>query len=85
MDLQKCSGRICVNKRTVIIGGVVLIIGVALIVVGVVEVLGSTTIITTFNQPQNGEYVSTELILNSTSGVAVSSAAATAESYLPRI
>ena len=73
------------NKRTVIIGGVVLIIGVALIVVGVVEVLGSTTIITTFNQPQNGEYVSTELILNSTSGVAVSSAAATAESYLPRI
>lgn len=64
------------NKPTVIIGGVVLIIGVVLIAVGAVGVLRGLTVITTFSEPQSGEYVSTELILNATSGVAVTSAAA---------
>ncbi|MDG6908640.1 MAG: hypothetical protein JRN20_22970 [Nitrososphaerota archaeon] len=64
------------NKPTVVIGGVVLIIGVVLIAVGAVGVLHGLTIVTTFSEPQSGEYVSTELLLNSTSGVAVTSAAA---------
>ncbi len=63
------------NKPLVIIGGVVLIIGVVLIAVGAVGVLRGLTVITTFNQPQSGEYVSTELMLNATSGVAITSAA----------
>lgn len=63
------------NKPMAIIGVVVLIIGVVVIAVGAVGVLRSLTIVTTFTQPQSGEYVSTELKLNSTSGVAVTSAA----------
>ena len=63
------------NKPVVIIGGVVIIIGIVLIAVGAVGVLRGLTIVTTFNQPQSGEYVSTELLLNSTSGIAVTSAA----------
>jgi hypothetical protein len=64
------------NRPIVIIGGVVLIIGVVLIAVGAVGVLRGLTVITTFSEPQSGEYVSTELMLNSTSGAAVTSAAA---------
>ena len=64
------------NRPIVIIGVVVLIIGVVLIAVGAVGVLRGLTVITTFSEPQSGEYVSTELMLNSTSGVAVTSAAA---------
>ena len=64
------------NKPIVVIGGVVIIIGVVLIAVGAVGVLRGLTVITTFTQPQNGEYVSTELMLNTTSGIAVTSAAA---------
>ena len=64
------------NKPIVIIGGVVLIIGVVLIAVGAVGVLQGLTIVKTFSQPQSGEYVSTELVLNSTSSAAVTSAAA---------
>jgi hypothetical protein len=63
------------NKPTVVIGGVVLIVGVVLIAVGAVGVLRGLTVITTFSEPQSGEYVSTELVLNTTSGVAVTSAA----------
>ena len=63
------------NRPIVIIGGVVLIIGVVLIAVGAVGVLRGLTVVTTFNQPQSGEYVSTELMLNTTSGIAVTSAA----------
>lgn len=73
--IARYCGRICVNKPTVVIGGVVIIIGVVLIAVGAVGVLRGLTIITTFSQPQSGEYVSTELMLNSTSGIAVTSAA----------
>jgi uncharacterized membrane protein len=64
------------NKPTVIIGTVVLIIGVVLIAVGAVGVLRGLTVITTFSEPQSGEYVSTELMLNATSGVAVTHATA---------
>jgi hypothetical protein len=64
------------NKPIVIIGGVVLIIGVVLIAVGAVGVLRGLTVVTTFNQPQSGEYVSTELMINVTSDAAVTHAAA---------
>jgi len=64
------------NRPTVIVGTVVLIIGVVLIAVGVVGVLRGLTVVTTFTEPQSGEYVSTELVLNVTSGIAVTSAAA---------
>lgn len=64
------------NRPTVLVGGVVIILGVVLIAVGAVGVLRGLTVITTFSEPQSGEYVSAELMLNSTSGVAVSSAAA---------
>lgn len=63
------------NRPIVMVGGVVLVIGVVLIAVGAVGVLRGLTVVTTFSEPQSGEYVSTELVLNSTSGVAVSSAA----------
>jgi hypothetical protein len=74
--IAKCLGRIGVNKPTVVIGVVVLIVGVVLLAVGAVGVLRGLTVITTFSEPQSGEYVSTELMLNTTSGVAVTSAAA---------
>jgi uncharacterized membrane protein len=64
------------NKPMVIIGAVVLIIGVVLIAVGAVGVLRGLTVITTFSEPHSGEFVSTELMLNATSGLAVTSAAA---------
>lgn len=62
------------NKPIIIIGIVVLIIGVVLVAVGAVGVLRGLTIVNTFNQPQTGEYVSTELMINITSDVAVTSA-----------
>ena len=64
------------KKPIAIIGVVVLIIGVVLIAVGAVGVLRGLTIITTFTEPHSGEYVSTELVLNKTSGAAVTSSAA---------
>jgi hypothetical protein len=63
------------NRPTVIVGVVVLVIGVVLVAVGAVGVLRGLTIVTTFSEPRSGEYVSTELVLNVTSGVAVTSAA----------
>jgi hypothetical protein len=64
------------NKPVVVIGVVALIIGVVLIAVGAVGVLHGLTVVTTFSEPHSGEYVSTELMLNVTSGIAVTSAAA---------
>lgn len=64
------------KKPIVIIGAVVLIIGVVLIAVGAVGVLQGLTVVKTFSAPQSGEYLSTELMLNVTSDVAVTSAAA---------
>ncbi len=63
------------NKPIVIIGGVALVIGVVLIAVGAVGVLRGLIVITAFSEPHGGEYVSTELVLNTTSGVAITSAA----------
>jgi hypothetical protein len=57
------------------VGVVVLIAGVALVAVGAVGVLRGLTVVTTFSEPHNGEYVSTELRLNTTSDAAVTSAA----------
>lgn len=64
------------NKALVAVGGIVLILGVVVIAVGAVGVLRGLTVINTFSQPQSGEYVSAELVLNSTSGAAVTSAPA---------
>jgi len=65
-----------VNKPIVMVGVVVLIIGVVLAAVGVVGVLRGLTVVTTFSEPQSGEYVSAELVLNATSDAAVTSAPA---------
>lgn len=64
------------NRSTVMIGAAVLIIGVVLLTVGVVGVLRGLTVVTAFSEPQSGEYVSTELVLNVTSGAAITSPAA---------
>lgn len=64
------------NKSFVAVGAIVLILGVVIIAVGAVGVLRGLTVINTFSQPQSGEYVSAELVLNTTSGVAVTSAPA---------
>lgn len=46
------------------------------VAVGAVGVLRGLTVVNTFNQPHSGEYVSAELVLNTTSGIAVTSAPA---------
>ena len=63
------------NTRTVIVGVIILVVGIALFAVGAFAALQNTTIITTFNQVNSGEYASTEIMLNSTSAVVVSSPA----------
>lgn len=60
------------NKRTVIIGLVILVIGIALFAGGALGALGSISINRTFTQPQSGEYVSSEIVLNTTSDIVVS-------------
>ena len=59
------------RKQTVVIGLIILVIGIALVAGGVVGLKGTTSTISTFNQPQTGEYVSSELVLNSTGDVVV--------------
>ena len=59
------------RKRTVIIGLIILVIGIALVAGGVVGLKGTTSTISTFTQPQTGEYVSSEVVLNSTAVVVV--------------
>jgi hypothetical protein len=58
------------------VGVVILVIGVVLAAVGVVGVLRGLTVVTAFSEPHSGEYVSTELVLNATSDMAVTSAPA---------
>jgi hypothetical protein len=65
------------NKRMVVIGVVILVIGAALVIGGAIGALGSITIKTTFTQTRPGEYVSAEIVLNTTSNLAVSSPAPT--------
>jgi xanthine/uracil permease len=63
------------KTRTVIIGVVILVIGVALLGVGAIGALGSLNINRSFTQPHPGEFVSAEIVLNSTSDLVVASAA----------
>jgi hypothetical protein len=65
------------KTRTVVIGLVILVIGVVLFFGGAIGALGSISINNTFTQPHPGEYVSAEITLNTTSGLAVASPAAT--------
>jgi len=59
------------RKRTVIIGLIMLVIGIAFVAGGVVGLKGTTSTVSTFTQPQTGEYVSSEVVLNSTAVVVV--------------
>jgi hypothetical protein len=59
------------RTRTVIIGLIILVIGIAFIAGGVVGLKGTTSTISTFTQPETGEYVSSEVVLNSTAVVIV--------------
>jgi len=52
------------RTRTLTIGLIVLAVGIALAVVGGYTLRNASTTITSFTQPNNGEYVSAELILN---------------------
>jgi uncharacterized membrane protein len=61
------------RKRMVTIGVVLLIIGIAFLVSGVIGLRGSTSTIKVFNQPNPGEYVSSEILLNSSSSIIVRS------------
>ena len=63
-------------KRITVIGIVVLVVGIVLVIGGAVGALGSLTINTSFTQPHPGEYVSSEIMLNTTSNLVVSSPAA---------
>lgn len=59
------------RTRTVIIGLIILVIGIALVGGGIVGVRGTTNTISTFFQHPTGEYVSSEVVLNSTAVVVV--------------
>jgi hypothetical protein len=59
------------RKRTVIIGLIILVVGIAFVAGGVVGLKSTTSTISTFTQPQTGEYVSSEVVLNSTAVVVV--------------
>ena len=61
------------RKRMVTIGVVLLIIGIALFASGVIGLRGSTSTIKVFNQSNPGEYVSSEILLNSSSSIIVRS------------
>lgn len=65
------------RTRTVIIGLIVLVIGITLVAGGIVGVRGTTSTISTFFQHPTGEFVSSGLVLNSTSVVVVSPSSST--------
>lgn len=52
------------RTRTLTIGLIVLVIGIALAAVGGYTLRSETTTISTYTQPASGEYVSTNLVLN---------------------
>jgi hypothetical protein len=56
------------NFRTVAVGVIVLVLGIALLIGGAIGAPGSITINGTFTEPHSGEYLSTEIVLNTTSG-----------------
>ena len=61
------------KTRMVTIGVVLLIIGIAFLASGAIGLRGSTSTIKVFNQPNPGEYVSSEILLNSSSTIIVRS------------
>jgi len=61
------------RTRIVMIGVVLLIIGIGLFVSGVIVLRGSTTTLKVFNQSSPGEYVSSEILLNTSSSIIVRS------------
>lgn len=63
------------RTRLVVVGLVVLLVGIALIAGGASAILSRTTIFKTFSQPTSGEFLSGEIVLNSTSVVEVRSPA----------
>jgi hypothetical protein len=65
------------RKRTLVIGLIILLIGIAFVAGGVSGIKGTTSTISTFTQPQTGEYVSSEVVLNSTAVVVVRASSST--------
>ena len=63
------------RTRTLTIGLVVLVVGIALAAIGGYNLKNSSTTITSFTQPTAGEYVSAELVLNNSVVVVRSPAA----------
>jgi len=64
------------RTRRVVIGVVVLVVGLAILAVGVFGALNSLTISRSFSEPHPGEYVSVEIVLNTSSALVISSPAA---------
>jgi len=64
------------RTRRVMTGVVVLVIGLVLLAVGAFGALNSLTISKSFTEPHPGEYVSAEIVLNTTSALVISSPAA---------
>ena len=52
------------RARTLTIGLIILVVGIALAVVGGYRLKNTTTTMTSFTQPTAGEYVSAEMVLN---------------------
>ncbi|MGA2665212.1 MAG: hypothetical protein ABSF83_09735 [Nitrososphaerales archaeon] len=59
------------RKRTVVIGLILLVVGIAFVAGGIVGLKGATSTISTFTTPQTGEYVSSEIVLNSSGALVV--------------
>ena len=59
------------RTRTVILGLIILVVGIACVAGGIAGVRGTTRTISTFFQHPTGEYVSSEVVLNSTAVVVV--------------
>jgi len=63
------------RTRRVVIGVVVLVIGLSLLAVGAFGALSNLTISKSFSEPHPGEYVSAEIVLNTTSALVITSPA----------
>ena len=65
------------RTRIIIVGIIILIIGIALIAVGALGALRGLVIVNTFSEAHSGEYVSNEVLLNTSSIVAITSPSST--------
>lgn len=65
------------RKKTVVIGLIILVVGIACVAGGIAGVRGTTSTISTFFQHPTGEYISSEVVLNSTAVVVVRPASST--------